>query len=568
MYVLDHAWLLIKKETWTIVALCCILVITIILQSFVLSPLFMRTHQSFQKGNIRNNVFLLLGALLFISICLMIEYYLLSGMRGRFYMNLRSHIFEKLLYHFQEHYETFNQDELVSQTLFQTNAVAKFIIYMLTYATPVIIGFVVVFIYFFIVDKKILFPCSVMLFILFGFLFYWLIQRKIAISQERSRAYQSMSHDYQDAFDNLVNIYANNETEREVQRQQELLEEYKRAYNLELANNFHMNIAVGAFALLFMCLVIGISFYHYRRQSLTLLTISTIFFMLIFMNNNLLRLSNSYALITSNIGEITEDPNFLDYLHVPIPSSISPSTSNVNFSPPGSISFQNLFFQYPSSDKLLLDNVSVDIPLGKKTCILGRTGIGKSSLMLLLLRFNFHYQGTISINSVPIQDIPVSTLRSHIVYIPQNCYLRKSTVEENLLYGNRQLSRHDIQEKISFYGLESIFHNLPQGLDTVVMKGGQNLSMGTQKLIFLLRGLLRETGDIFVFDEPLTSLDPQTRQYVCSMIARIPSNKTVIIITHDHEILPFMNHIISIEKPNDTSPLALQTFNLNDGIFI
>jgi ABC-type transport system involved in cytochrome bd biosynthesis fused ATPase/permease subunit len=109
-------------------------------------------------------------------------------------------------------------------------------------------------------------------------------------------------------------------------------------------------------------------------------------------------------------------------------------------------------------------------------------------------------------------------------------------------FGNDK-SDNEIINLLNKYNLQSIFKNsLQQKVDI----GGKNISLGMQKVIFLVRGILKDS-EVYVFDEPLTSLDKETRSKVIKMIGDYTKNKTLIIITHDNEILKIVNRYIIIK---------------------
>ena len=122
------------------------------------------------------------------------------------------------------------------------------------------------------------------------------------------------------------------------------------------------------------------------------------------------------------------------------------------------------------------------------------------------------------------------------------------TILYNIQYGNNA-SRDTILKIIEKYQI-TVFDSLNSGIDTNVGLLGSNISLGMQKMIILLRGILRE-GNIIIFDEPLTSLDPETRKKVLKMIKEECSSKTVLVITHDMEIVPYMDKIINITEINN-----------------
>jgi ABC-type transport system involved in cytochrome bd biosynthesis fused ATPase/permease subunit len=116
-------------------------------------------------------------------------------------------------------------------------------------------------------------------------------------------------------------------------------------------------------------------------------------------------------------------------------------------------------------------------------------------------------------------------------------------------YGNEKTDT-DIISLLKHYDLLSLFNNNTNELQKIVEINGTNISMGIQKIIFLIRGILKSDCSIYIFDEPLTSLDMNTRKKVMNMINNIIDNKTTIIITHDIEINSIVDRVIKLDTNN------------------
>ena len=168
--------------------------------------------------------------------------------------------------------------------------------------------------------------------------------------------------------------------------------------------------------------------------------------------------------------------------------------------------------------------------------------------MKLLIKLYSVDSGTILIDGKNIDTVNVDHLRKSINYINQKTTLYNDSILYNIQYGNNA-SRDKILKLINKYQI-TVFKSLNSGIDTNVGLLGGKISLGMQKMIILLRGILRE-GNIIIFDEPLTSLDPDTRKKVMDMIKEECSKKTVLVITHDMEIVPYMDKIINITEINN-----------------
>ena len=189
--------------------------------------------------------------------------------------------------------------------------------------------------------------------------------------------------------------------------------------------------------------------------------------------------------------------------------------------------------------------MNLNIKQGEKIGIIGRSGSGKSTLMKILLGLHKTTSGTIQIGKCNINNIPHEILREEIIYINQKTNLFNETVLNNIQYGNKGLTESEVKNYLKKYNLDIIYSGLSNGIQTNVGVNGSNLSLGMQKITMLLRGIFKK-GNIMIFDEPLTGLDAKTKEKAIRMIDNIEKNKTVIVITHDDEILSHLNKVYDL----------------------
>jgi ATP-binding cassette subfamily B protein len=176
--------------------------------------------------------------------------------------------------------------------------------------------------------------------------------------------------------------------------------------------------------------------------------------------------------------------------------------------------------------------------------------------MKLLLGFYKPQEGKILLDGKNINTINPSDLRKNINYINQKTLLFKDSILNNMKYGNNKTDS-DVINFLKKYNLLYIFKDCKKSPDTclnnIIEINGTNISLGMQKIIFLVRGIMKQTP-VYVFDEPLTSIDPSTRQNVINMIDKETKGKTVIIITHDNEIGKIVNRQINLSDIQNPEP--------------
>ena len=211
-----------------------------------------------------------------------------------------------------------------------------------------------------------------------------------------------------------------------------------------------------------------------------------------------------------------------------------------------SIKFENVTFRYPSTDTDIIRNVSFEIKKGTKVGIIGKSGIGKTTLVDLLLGYWEVSSGKITIDGKDIKDNIQGWLQ-HIGYIPQNIYMIDGTIYENITFGLNDISEEKIHEVLKKVKLDSFVSSLPEGLNTLIGEKGLRLSGGQRQRIGIARALL-SNPDILVLDEATSSLDTALESEITDSIYEISDNKTVIMIAHRHSTLRECDYIIEIKN--------------------
>ena len=192
-------------------------------------------------------------------------------------------------------------------------------------------------------------------------------------------------------------------------------------------------------------------------------------------------------------------------------------------------------------------DLNLSIKSGERIGIVGRSGSGKTTLMKLLIGLHKPTSGNIFIGNCNINNINNDELRDHVNYINQRTSLFNDTIIKNIKYGNIGVSNNKIDTFMKKYGLDSVYSSLENGVHSNAGVNGSNLSLGMQKVTMLLRGIFKK-GNIIIMDEPLAGLDQNTRIKVMKMINDIDKSKTIVVVTHDKEILDQLNNIYDLSE--------------------
>lgn len=203
---------------------------------------------------------------------------------------------------------------------------------------------------------------------------------------------------------------------------------------------------------------------------------------------------------------------------------------SVSLGPKVGIRFENVTFSYPDSQIPILTDFSCDFAPGTATALVGETGVGKSTMMRLMLALLSPDKGSVKLYSDDSLVEASPQTRCNIVYVPQGNTLMSGTIRENLLLGDPLASEAELKEVLHLAAADFVLE-LPDGMDTLCGEKGAGLSEGQAQRIGIARSLLRK-GGVLLLDEPTAALDPQTEGTLLKRLMGIADGRTIIIVTH------------------------------------
>lgn len=210
---------------------------------------------------------------------------------------------------------------------------------------------------------------------------------------------------------------------------------------------------------------------------------------------------------------------------------------------PAGVLLEDVSFSYPDSARLILDDFSYDFRPGSRTAIVGPTGVGKSTLIRLLLALLSPKKGSVAIYST--ESYPASpATRCNLVYVPQGNTLFSGTIRENLLMGDPSAS-DELLWKVLHIAVADFVSGLPAGLDSQCFEAGAGLSEGQAQRIAIARALLRP-GSILLLDEFSSALDAETESVLLERLTSELPDHTMIFITHRERIIDFCDSVLRL----------------------
>ncbi|WP_102128399.1 thiol reductant ABC exporter subunit CydD [Deinococcus planocerae] len=182
-------------------------------------------------------------------------------------------------------------------------------------------------------------------------------------------------------------------------------------------------------------------------------------------------------------------------------------------------------------ERTALDGVTLTLPPGSRTLLVGESGAGKTSVARLLLGFVPPAGGEVRVNGVPLQDLDPAAWRARLAYVPERPYLFPGTVRENLRLGRPEATEAEIEAAARAANAHAFICALPRGYDTEVGAEGARLSGGERLRLALARAFLRE-AEVLILDEPTSQLDAESEREVRAALERLGRGRTVLTISH------------------------------------
>lgn len=197
----------------------------------------------------------------------------------------------------------------------------------------------------------------------------------------------------------------------------------------------------------------------------------------------------------------------------------------------GEFDFTNVRFAYNNTDKPVLHELNLHVDKGQTIALVGESGAGKSTILNLVIGFNFATDGVVTIDGHDMRDIDLRSYRKHLAVVPQTSILFSGTIRDNITYGIDDVDEDTLNKIVDAANLRDLIDSLPDGLDTVVGEHGGKLSGGQRQRVSIARALMRNPK-VIVLDEATSALDSISEKLIQEALNNLTKDRTTFIVAH------------------------------------
>ena len=212
----------------------------------------------------------------------------------------------------------------------------------------------------------------------------------------------------------------------------------------------------------------------------------------------------------------------------------------------GTIDFEHVYFGYTPSN-IFMKDINIHIPSGSMVAIVGPTGAGKSTLVNLIMRFYDVLGGRITIDDVDIRDLSRESLHNTVGMVLQDAWIFTGTIADNIGYGKPNATREEIEYVAKLAMADHFIRTLPNGYDTMLKQGGDDLSQGQRQLITIARAFLKDPS-ILILDEATANVDTRTEVEVQKAMNTLLKGRTSIVIAHRLSTIKNADFLLVVEN--------------------
>jgi len=296
------------------------------------------------------------------------------------------------------------------------------------------------------------------------------------------------------------------------------------------------SLAVGIFVLFVVVIVM------FKNGAITVGQIVTVVGYLGLMSIPLRELGTQISRFRRQMGIIRHGYELLDEETEPYNKKGAVKLKDVR----GEMEFRKINFCYHETRRVL-KNISFEVKPGEVIALVGESGVGKSTMMDLISRYNIPTSGKIFLDGIDIQKIDLGSLRKQIAIVPQEVSLFNDTLRNNIIYGRLNATNKEINQAIKAANANEFINNFPEKINQEVGERGIKLSTGQKQRVAIARAILKDPK-ILILDEATSALDSRSEMLVQQALKRLIKGRTTFVIAHRLSTIMHANKILVIDK--------------------
>ena len=534
-----------KTNKIEIFLLICSNLIVYIIQSLIIPEL---TGKLSSVINLNNKVEIQYILVLFVYIWLLLRLFQSLDIVITGYITpelkefINNYLWKKILKKFENNYDNINVSKLILRLSSIPNNIRHIFNENIRNSIPFIGVLITIMLRFYLIDIKlaiiVLFFISLLLIIL-----YLDSKKIIKLIKLQSQYEEILAFNFEDKINNLQNIYAFNQVDYEYKNIANKLYKFKNVNIILYKQISNTRQKFFVITLLFLMILVIVIFQlkFNSNKSIDNATFLSLVLTSLFISMNIQDFVAVLSDMIYDYGILLNNEVFFKYLEEN--NNISYNKNQIQIKS-GKIVFKNIDFSYLGNKTLILDNFSLEIQDKEKVAILGKSGKGKSTIVKLIMCLYSTNKGNIYIDDLNINEYDPKSVRQYISYVSQNTILFSGSIYDNIRYGTNY-SRQYILDFLDKNQLSYLFSNLENGIDTDVGLCGSKVSGGQRQIIYILRAILHNKP-ILILDEPSSSIDKNIKQQFIDLVKKFYQDKTMILITHDRDLLTLANRIINL----------------------